>query len=235
MPQFEQASEIFRTSWGLYSKVVEHDYMSHQRLNSAVRAAVMAHFGQHHLRLIELGCGDAAQTAQIFRDLPVDDYQGCDLSDIALDYAKGNLSGLAASTELVCVDLLSFLRGREQPVDIIYASFALHHLSLPDKQDFAVQALRLLKPRGLAIIVDVFREAHQSRPGYLDAYLSVVRDQWHALDGPELAALEAHVRDNDFPETVDTYLSICEAAGLRRHSKPLDLGPHKLLIFERVS
>lgn len=75
MPQFEQASEIFRTSWGLYSKVVEHDYMTHQRLNSAVRAVVVAHFGQHRLRLIELGCEDAAQTAQIFRDLPVDDYQ----------------------------------------------------------------------------------------------------------------------------------------------------------------
>lgn len=100
------AVAIFRQSWEVYTKVVEHDYMSHVLLFDALSKDMAAAARKEEeegepagrLSLVDLGCGGADALAAALLRAPdlarrVGAYTGVDLSDIALAHARANLLG----------------------------------------------------------------------------------------------------------------------------------------------
>ena len=96
---------------------------------------------------------------------------GVDLSAAALQVAQQATipAVLPAGTQhqLVEQDMISFVSKLEAGrADVILASFAVHHLSLEDKQRLLNEAARALKPSGgLFCVVDAFRHPGQTRSG----------------------------------------------------------------------
>jgi len=204
---------IFRKTWGTYQKVISHNLMFHREITAAVAQLLAAKPGP--LRLLDLGCGDASHLSKILRPGQLAEYCGCDLSPFALDEARKNLEPFGGvSVNLCCEDMLAVLRqAPASHFDIIYSSYALHHLATEEKQVFFDECRRALRKNGCVILVDVMRDEGQARQEYLYSYNKTVRTQWEALTPDERNQVQEHIRSCDFPETPSTLEKLARNAG----------------------
>ncbi|WP_040433422.1 class I SAM-dependent methyltransferase [Chlorobium ferrooxidans] len=204
---------IFRKTWATYQKVISHNLMFHREMLTAVKKLLESHPGP--LNVLDLGCGDATHIGKMLNPGQVAEYCGCDLSPYALDVARKNLEPFGARVNLLCRDMVAVLR--EAPAnhfDVVYSGYALHHLSLEEKQTFFTESRRTLRQNGQVILVDVMREEEQPRPAYLDSYNGAVAARWEALTTHERDQVQEHIRNCDFPETPTDLRMLAGKAGL---------------------
>jgi SAM-dependent methyltransferase len=209
----ESSAVRFFHVWDTYAKVVAANYMFHREIGEAVKTALRARFADRPFSILDLGCGDAATFAPLLADFALTSYKGADLSEAALALAARNLSRLACPVELVQAELMSELAASE-PVDVIYVSFALHHLTTPRKADFFALAAQKLAPGGMLLLADVVREEGQSLAAYHAAYCDWLRDSMATLDASEKDAICEHLVNNDLPEPFSVLRAQAAAAGL---------------------
>jgi len=204
---------IFRKTWGTYQKVISNNLMFHREFTSAVRDMFATRPGL--LNVIDLGCGDAAHIGEMLDPGQVAEYCGCDLSPYALDVARINLEPFGISAKLLCREMIAIMReAQENHFDLVYSSFALHHLPIEGKQEFFRECRRILRQKGCVILVDVMREEGTARPEYLDGYTGAVATEWMALTPYEREQVQEHIRNCDFPETPTVLQSLAKNAGL---------------------
>lgn len=222
---------IFRKAWGTYQKVISHNFMYHREITAAV--ATLLKTKSDPLRLLDLGCGDASHISKILSPGQLAEYCGCDLSPYALDVAKTNLEPFGTPATMICRDMLAVLReASANHFDIIYSSFALHHLSTDDKQVFFTECRRLLRENGCVILVDVMRDEGQERPDYLDNYNRTVRTEWDELTRNERDQVQKHIRNCDFPEPPSTLRKLARNAGFRNCRRVEKRTWHEAWCFE---
>lgn len=224
-----EAEQNLFDRWSLYAKVVDANCMFHREIGDAVEAALRARFAGRPFALLDLGCGDAAQLAPRLSHFNVKRYLGVDLSQPALDLARKNLAALACPVDLQCGDLLESLSGH--PIDVIHASFSLHHLPTDRKAEFFRRAAARLAPGGLLLLIDVMREEDETLGLYHRRYCERLRSSWTALAPQERAEICAHIVANDFPEPYSTLATQAEAAGLRPVGAGAKFGWHRLVLF----
>lgn len=219
----ETAAVRFFHVWDTYAKVVAANYMYHEEIGRAIRDALRSRFGGRSFSILDLGCGDAATFAPLLADLPVKGYRGADLSGAALALARQNLSGLPCPIILTENDFLDELKSAGQH-DLIYISFALHHLPTAQKAEFFRLAAQNLTSGGLLLVADVVREEEQNLPDYLAAYSEYLRDVMVTLEPAERDDIRQHIVSFDLPEPCSVLRAQAESAGLRA----LDIvTPHK--------
>lgn len=212
-PPSQDPSRLFRENWATYQKVIRGNYMFHRELTAAVIDQFDA-MPASPLAILDLGCGDASQLAEILKTRQVAEYLGCDLSPFALELARHNLSSLGDRALVQCGDMLSLLR-QTQPsrFDVVFSSFAVHHLSHDDKCVFFSECRRVLAATGCVILVDVMREEGETRQEYLDRYFAVAFPS-SSLTEQDRSRIVEHARAFDFPETAATFQSMASASGL---------------------
>ncbi len=115
--------------------------------------------------------------------------------------------------------------------DVIYTSFALHHLSTERKAEFFKLAAQKLNPGGLLLLVDVTREEDQSLESYYSDYCSWLRTNMNALDSFEQDQICDHLVNNDFPEPCSLLRTQAEAAGLHALAGAAPHKWHRLMLF----
>ena len=210
----EQTKEFFQ-QWQVYQQVIENDYMAHRSIHQAIRAFLDRHYTEP-FRLLDLGCGDAQAIARTLQGTKISSYTGVDLSPNALTLAQENLADLEV-LELVSADFTAYLaenRSFSGPsFDIIHVGFSLHHLLLPEKEQFFHHCGPLLRPGGYLLIYDVFRQPHQNRQQYIEEYLAQVQAEWHTIAPAQLQAIADHINECDFPEWALTIAEIAQKAG----------------------
>ncbi len=209
----EPAAVRFFHVWDTYAKVVAANYMFHMEIGRAIKDALRSRFGERPFSILDLGCGDAATFAPLLGGFQVKSYRGADLSEAALALARQNLAGLSAPVVLTQADLMSELKSAE-PHDLIYISFALHHLTTDGKVEFFRVASQKLSPGGLLLVADVVREEGQSLPDYLSSYSEYLREVMVTLDPSERVAIRSHFVSFDQPEPCSVLRAQAEAAGL---------------------
>jgi SAM-dependent methyltransferase len=222
---------IFRKTWGTYQKVISHNLMYHREITAAV--ATLLKTRPAPLSLLDLGCGDASHVSKILKPGQLAEYCGCDLSPYALDVARVNLEPFGIPVTMICRDMLLVLR--EAPgshFDIVYSSYALHHLDTDDKQTFFTESRRVLRENGGIILVDVMRNEGQERPDYLDGYNGTVRVEWDALTRDERDQVQKHIRNCDFPEPPSTLRKLARNAGFKNCRKLEKRTWHEAWCFE---
>ncbi|MDJ0653415.1 MAG: class I SAM-dependent methyltransferase [Xanthomonadales bacterium] len=199
--------------WCTYQKVVAGDYMHHRALFAAL-ASQVGH--DSPLRILDLGCGDAAPISGLLERLPVDHYQGIDQSDSALELASARLTQLGIEHRLLAGDMLETLAWVSGPIDLVVASFSLHHLQPGHKQAVLTHCRRLLGPGGQLALIDIFRNAGESRDDYLHRWESNARQAYVALSPGEMDEVISHVWSADFPESISSYRDMADSAGFTR-------------------
>jgi ubiquinone/menaquinone biosynthesis C-methylase UbiE len=138
---------------------------------------------------------------------------GYDLADVALTRAAHNLKGLGCPVELCHGDLLDAVSTNSEQFDLIFTSFALHHLSSQDKVLFFRSACRRLTPGGILLLIDTVRKEGQERDSHLEDYWCWLRSECKTLSPEGLHLLGAHIRNYDFPETIASLNEMATFAG----------------------
>jgi SAM-dependent methyltransferase len=132
----EHSAAAFFDVWHTYRKVVAANYMHHKEIKAQLERVLLAQFASRPFSFLDLGCGDAATLAPLLASMAVQRYKGVDLSETALALAAENLKALSCPVELVCCDILAALEADTGFYDVVYTSFALHHLSTEQKAEF---------------------------------------------------------------------------------------------------
>jgi SAM-dependent methyltransferase len=216
--------------WDTYQKVVSGDYMFHQEIGAELRKLLHAQFEGRSFSILDLGCGDAATLAPLLEGLAVRRYKGVDLSEAALARAAENLKSLTGPVELTRDHILAAL-AEESQYDVIYSSFALHHLPTEQKAEFFRLAAQRLDKGGLLLLVDVVREEHETLEIYHQHYCAWLRGRFTALSTDEKDLICDHIVKNDLPVPSSVLYAQARAAGLRVAACGTQFGWHWLLSF----
>jgi cyclopropane fatty-acyl-phospholipid synthase-like methyltransferase len=207
------SATLFRNAWEIYRSVLDQNYMFHRELGVAVNGALIAHFGSKSISMLDLGCGDASQIKKMFAGSDLNNYHGCDLANEPLKMAEKELQDFAKNSKLECADMLECLSKTKDRYDLVFSSFAVHHLSSKSKLDLFKKSHNLLNPDGVLLLIDVTKMPNQDDHAYHNDYLFFARENWAELNPNDLDAIEEHVRAYDQPESVETYQKMAVNAG----------------------
>ncbi len=223
----------FFNAWAIYRKVMANNYMHHREIYQSVSALFAGQWQTVPFKLLDLGCGDASFLAQSLQGTAIQHYKGFDLSAPALALAAENMVPLACKAELVNIDFMAGLAGITDSFDIIFTSFALHHLTLAEKANFFRLANRALADQGMLVVIDTMREPHETLPDYLDHYCRWIQQDWLQCEEQELTAIFQHIRNNDRPETVAILSDLALDAGFSATASLYQIAWHQLLTFKK--
>lgn len=219
--------------WNTYAKVVASNHMFHSEIGLALDHMLRTRFAGRAFSMLDLGCGDAATLAPLLEKLALARYKGVDLSQTALSLARENLKGLDCPVELVNAHLLDGFSDGDA-YDVIYTSFALHHLPTEEKAEFFRRAGRSLKEGGLLLLVDVVRDENQPLDEYHRRYCDWLRETWTCLEPEERESVCDHLVNNDQPEPFSVLEAQARAAGLEILPGGVQCNWHRLICFERA-
>ena len=210
--------DLFERQWQTYRAVVDNDWMEHGGITAATQEAVESWFNQHptrygKARLLDLGCGDLAQMAPVFRMLPLGAYVGVDLTEQVLPMARAALGATPFSVDFVHADVRAAIGAGDEPFDLVHASLVLHHLPDDEKVDFLVALRPHLSHGGAFVWADVFREPGESRSDYVARYAARIRRDWLELPEDEREAIVTHMSTFDFPADREEIVTLVEQAG----------------------
>ena len=225
------AVDLFKANWALYQKVVQQDYMLHAHFSTLIREHLFNE--KEHLRVLDLGCGDASQILPLLLELPVSMYTGYDLSEAALAIAAENVTSLKSEVFLKQGPMEELITREQTGFDIIFSSYAIHHLQNGQKRELIGRIAALLNAAGKFIWIDVFRADGQSRDHYLDAYLGMIASNWTALTPAELELISEHVRNYDYPSEKTRAIQWLQEAGFSIQISDSTDPFHKIYILGR--
>jgi SAM-dependent methyltransferase len=229
------ASENFFDEWTIYDQILVHNYMHHDDIFRDVESLFADRYENSPFSLLDLGCGSARHLARTLKGRSVSRYVGYDLSDVALGHAARNLTVLGCPIELRRGDILDGVRTSAETFDVIFSSFALHHLSTAQKNEFFQSAHERINDGGILLLIDTMRDVGEERAIYLDRYCAWLRSRCKTLSTEALDFLCEHIRDNDFPETITDFGAMATKAGF---CEPIEINRfrwHHTLRFNRAN
>jgi len=199
--------DFFENQWSTYKTIVQHDLMHHRALVAAVEHALEHYFNSapagHRPHFVDLGCGDADPLAAVLRDLPLGSLLGMDQASSVLPLAAKVLGEVAYPCDWIQADLLEWATAatpQTNPVDILYSSFAIHHLDGESQEAFLAGARRRISPSGIFLWADIFREPGESVDAFRLRYTQRMSNHWgDALDPQQLDHACFHVSNFDLP------------------------------------
>lgn len=228
------AVEVFLKSWRVYQDIIEHNYMFHREISDTCRTALQQIQPGEPLRILDLGCGDASMTLPLLAAGSVESYIGCDLSQPALDIARSQLDARQIPHQLICDDMLQV--AAEQPdasIDVVFSSYAIHHLNAISKHRILDDIARVLSPGGHFVLIDIFRNPSEDRAAYMRGYMSVVREQWNQLSPEARDLIINHATEYDFPEYPRFYDSSCTGNGFMTGQRLTKHTWHEAWLFQK--
>jgi ubiquinone/menaquinone biosynthesis C-methylase UbiE len=213
VPSISRVKEVFE-QWAMYDAVVQADYMRHAAL-----VATLADWSRKNaqpLRIVDLGCGDAWLATNAFRDAQVEQYHGVDVSESAVERARGHVAIWQGRAEVVAGNLAEFLSGLEgRSANVVLASYSLHHFFSDAKVALIAECHRILAHGGTFIWIDAVRRDDETRDAYIDRLTHTMECDWPALTEEQRARACTHVRESDFPETGRWMREHVEQVGFR--------------------
>lgn len=228
------AIDVFLKSWQVYQDIISHNYMFHDEISVAVRAALVGFKPNEKLCVLDLGCGDGSMTLTLLPPERIARYIGCDLSKPALDIAQRKINALSISANLLCDDMLKVAEEqRDQSIDLVLSSYAVHHLNANNKQRLVDQATRFLKPGGQFVLIDIFREPTEDRAAYMRHYTDVLKNTWSKLSPEAQYLVVKHATEYDYPEQTAFFQLLCEKLGLGLGQRLAKHTWHEAWLFRR--
>ena len=214
----------FFNGWALYRRIVDNDYLCHRSAKQAL-TQWLHQFGRP-FSFLDLGCGDAAFSAEVLTGQAVTSYTGMDISPVALDLAAQNTQQIKAPCSLRVGDFLTEISALPEAYDIIYIGLSLHHLRQSEKETFLRELRRRLAPGGALVVYDPVLLPGETRDAYMIRWVDDAERNWSALSIKDVAEAVKHVTTSDFPEEIATLDSMAVSSGFQ-HSEILFTDPDR--------
>lgn len=212
-PLFKNVEDYFSKS-DVYSKVVKNNYMFHLELFALLKSHIDKCLKNTPFSILDLGSGDAFFMSQILENTKVSAYTAFDLSKDSLERAKENLKNVHCEKSFLMQDFSKdfSIYNPNKKFDIVWSSFALHHLSHEQKKRFFEQCFELLADKGSFILVDIYNDVG-SKLDWFKLYKLGVEKDWNELTPEDKEYVCDHVYNFDFPESYSILLEISKQAG----------------------
>ena len=215
MANFQRASNeingqsllnFFDESLSIYNKIVDNNYMRHNEIYSILKNLAIDF--NSPLSFLDLGCGDARFLAKSLPNKIEINYLGIDLSQPSLEKAKNNLSSLQGNQRFIEADfsdiLPQLINSKSNLFDIVFSSFAIHHLNFEAKERLFNNIYKLLSARGIFIMVDSFCQEGENKNDFLQRFFEDIDRNWKQLNDREKSLTKEHMYLQDWPETQTT-------------------------------
>lgn len=225
--------QLFTGKWTLYQKVVAADYMLHRHFAGLTRKSMHKQAEAGAFDMLDIGCGDASSILDLLQFMPVKSYTGYDLSETALRECASNLSGAPYPLNLVKGNMEVLIQKEAGQFDLIYSSYAIHHLPDAEKAVFFQQVSNRLSPGGRFIYIDVYRQEGQSTETCRNKYTSWIRNSWNLLNEEEKEEVIRHIEEFDFPAPASELLRWARAAGLELEWEDLQDARHLFMCMKQ--
>ena len=198
-----EAVKHFFEQWKTFERFKALGGTSH----AEVYALLHAFLGRHlhgPFSMLDLGCGDAASMPGALKETQVIEYHGLDLSHTALELAIQNMQAIPCRQLFLEGDYVNLLSLLDSQHDVIWASLTLHHLTLAEKQSFFRMCRNAMKDGGYFLVYDPVLKPQETRDEFTLRWEHALHDCCAELAPEDQAALLQHVRETDYPETLDT-------------------------------
>lgn len=208
------STEIFARNWRIYLEVSKCNYMSHHDFSKQIGSLFKKRLiDDNPIDVLDCGCGDAWMLSRLLKGRNVNSFTGYDMSEAALTYARERLGPLECELFLQAGPMEKLIKNEQKTFDLIYSSFAIHHLQDSEKESFLHDLSEHLKKGGLLIIIDLLRSDQLSRHQYIEEYIQNVGQTWKTVHPEDLELVYDHIRNFDFPATIAEFLSWVKEAG----------------------
>jgi cyclopropane fatty-acyl-phospholipid synthase-like methyltransferase len=209
-PNINSASLYFNENWQRYQITLRNNTLYHREMLSALQQFLLVNMGSRAFSFVDVGCGDSSTVAPILADTAIRKYIGIDAAKNVLEMATDTLRSLDCEKEFIADNMTTAITEIPTSVDIIYSSYAVHHLSLQDKISFIANCKQKLNPNGFLLMVDAVLKAGQTRNEWLDALQARMVETNPGVPSDEIMSRMQHPRDGDFPESIETFAKIAE-------------------------
>jgi len=207
----DDAQAMFNKHLATYRKIVGENLMFHREVYALLRNQFSQGMPKP-FSFLDIACGDAVASAAALEGSAIGQYYGIDLSPQSLELAKESLKDLPCPVDLRCRDFVEAMADWSDTVDLVWIGMSLHHLQPDGKVRLMKNVRDVLSRDGLFLIWEPTLVDGESREEHFDRF-SAHRGAWATLTDDEFAAMEAHMRLADFPESADTWKAIGREAG----------------------
>ncbi len=207
--------------------------MFHRDLGNITTSIWENNFKNASINLLDLGCGDAYQLSTIMEGRQINSYTGIDLSSAVLEYTKENLDNIKIPFSLLAGPMEFEIDKTEITYDLIYSSYAFHHLQDERKKELLEKCYAKLNTDGVLILIDHFKDDGQDRDDYIDEYVNNIKTNWLHITSEENDLIEEHMRGYDFPTTEHQITRWGKEIGFVFETVPHINHCHKLFVFNK--
>lgn len=227
------ASAYFNENWQRYQSTVKNNTLYHREMLSALQQFLSIHIGNRAFSFVDVGCGDSSTVAPILSGKNIIKYIGIDAAEDVLNMASISLAHLECEKEFIADNMTTAIPRLSSPVDIIFTSYAVHHLSLQDKINFIESCKQQLNQNGFLLMIDGILKDNQTRDEWLDALKERMETTVLDITSDEIAFRMQHPRVDDFPESIETFSKIALQQSWTSFHVIVDKGIFAFMVFAK--
>lgn len=227
------ASAYFNKDWERYQNTIKNNTLYHHEMLSALQQFLSANIGSRPFSFVDVGCGDSATVAPILSHTAIKKYIGIDAAEDVLKMASNTLAPLDCEKKFIAEDMLTAIPRLSESVDIIFTSYAVHHLSNIEKENFIAHCKQKLNPNGFFLMVDGVLKPNQTRDEWLDALENRIAESYPDITSDELAKRMQHPRSDDFPDAIKTFSQIAQKQSWKDFEVLVEKGIFAFMVFAK--
>lgn len=228
-----ETSAYFNANWQRYQDSINRDTLFHKEMFSALVKFFAQHYANRPFTLLDIGCGDSQFMAPVLANTSIRKYYGVDQAADVLKLAENNLANIHCEKEFICQDMLNVMSEWRTAVDIIFSSYAIHHLTTAQKNEFIQQCKNNLTEPGFLLMVDGVLAKQQSRDEWLEALRARMKIANPGITKEELDERMVHPCANDFPDSISTFEAIAKNQDWKNFQVLIDKGIFAFMVFTK--
>lgn len=227
------ASAYFNENWQRYQRSVQNNTLYHLEMLAALKQFLIENIGTRSCSFVDVGCGDSSTVAPILADQPITKYIGIDAAVDVLKMASNSLTHLECKKEFIADNMTTAIPRLSSPVDIIFTSYAVHHLSLQEKFNFIENCKQKLNHNGFLLMVDGVLKENQTRDEWLNALQERMKTTIPDLTSDDLVFRMRHPRADDFPDSIETFSKIAQKQAWKSFQVIVDKEIFAFMVFAK--
>lgn len=226
------ASQYFNDHWKKYQQTVTSNTLYHHEMMSTLDSFIHNNIGSKPFSMVDAGCGDCSMLAPVIRKTTINHYIGIDGAKDVLQLAAQQLADMNCDKQFICDNMQNAIANIPANIDIIFTSYAVHHLSHEQKYEFIQHCQNKLNSNGYFIMIDGVLNENQTRDEWLDELENRVKTT-QSLTPEELEMRMAHPRQDDFPESIATFSEIAKAQDWQHFEVLFQKEIYAFMVFKR--
>lgn len=230
MSAHPEASAYFNANWQKYQESIRKDMLCHQEMFDALNHFLSQHNKQPFI-LVDVGCGDSSSIYSVLTQHQIKKYIGIDAAPDVLKMSDNNLAAVQCKKEYICEDMVTAVSQLNDPIDVMFTSYAVHHLSPQQKSDFMEDCKAKLAPNGVLLMIDGVLEKGQNRTEWLDKLEDRFKVVIPEMPEEERKSRMEHPRLSDFPDSIQFFKDKAAEQGWKKFEVLVDKGIFAFMVF----